>query len=351
MQRVFPWTGDADNPGTGVKILGGIESGQALIRSIDHQYTDPAATIPGTQIQQANVIGWTMPEEFAGFVKKAMRTGSDFKERAIEFFDSDKDATISTTSIKAGGEIKALGPFLQITSTTQPEAIHTYLSAEDAMSGFLNRFIFVSGESRDARPAQWLPKHAPDLTKAEAGLRMIMKFAETHDGFEVPYTDDGLLAWEVLFTKVEALKLQCGPMAVRLDLYLKKIMLLFALNEHKTAIDAGLVERMYPILDHLLANYTRITGELYWRSDDDCQNAILNYVAKKNDSGAHPSKKEIVDTIKRPTQGRSRFEIMRALDVLEKLDMIQPVKVVRKGATGPHKTGYKLGGHAGGMTT
>ncbi len=349
MQRVFPWTGDADNPGTGVKVLGGVESGQALIQYSNHFYTDPAAVVPGTQIQQPNVIAWTMPEEFAGFVKKAMRTGSDFKERAIEFFDCDMDAVISTTS-RSGGEITALGPFLQITSTTQPEAIHTYLSAEDTMSGFLNRFIFVSGESRDERPAQWLPKHAPDLTRAEAGLRAIMKFAESHDGLEIPYTDDGIAAWEILFKRVEFAKVGTGPMAVRLDLILKKIMLLFALNEHKVAINADLVKRMTPILEHLLVNYTRITGELYWRADDDCQNAILVYVTKKNESGGHPSKKEITDAIKRPMQGRSRFDIMRALDVLEKLDMIQPVKIMRKGATGPHKTGYKLGGAAGGLT-
>lgn len=340
LNMVMPWTGTADMPGTGVKVMGGVESGQALIRAIGHEYEDPASSVPGTMISQVGVRGWTMPEEFAGFVKKAMRSGSDFKERAIEFYDVGKDGVVSTTSIKAGGEIKAQGPFLQITSTTQPEAIHTYLAAEDAVSGFLNRFVFVSGPSRDVRPARWLPLDAPDLARAADGLRRIVEFCETNDGLEMPYTEDGSAAWERLFILVEKSKHITGPMSVRLDLYLKKLMLIFAINEHKTAIDADIVNRMEPIMQHMLACYSRITGELYWRADDDCQNAILKYVHKKNESGAYPRRKEIVDAIKKPIQGRSRFDIMRALDVLDKLEMLSVVKVKNK--TGPERQGYKI---------
>lgn len=340
LHEVMPWTGTSEMPGTGVKVLGGVESGQALIRAIGHEYEDPAAAVPGTMISQANVRGWTMPEEFAGFVKKALRSGSDFKERAIEFYDVGRDGVVSTTSVKAGGEIKAIGPYLQITSTTQPEAIHTYLAAEDAVSGFLNRFIFVSGPSRDVRPSRWTDADRPDLTKASAGLRLLVEFCETNAGLDMPYTEDGSKAWDELFIIVEKNKYLTGPMAVRLDLLLKKLMLIFAINEHKTAIDASIVHRMEPIMQHLLACYSRITGELYWRSDDDCQNAILKYVHKKNEAGAYPRRKEIVDAIKKPVQGRSRFDIMRALDVLDRLEMLTVVKV--KKTRGPDAQGYKI---------
>lgn len=343
LETVMPWTGTKETPGTGVKVMGGVESGQALIKMMNHEYEDPASSIPGSMIAQENVVGWTMPEEFAGFVKKAMRQGSDFKERAIEFFDVGKEGSVSTTSIKAGGEISAKGPFLQVTSTTQPEAIHTYLAAEDAISGFLNRFIFVSGPSREARPARWLLSDMPDLSRATAGLRAIQAFAEAHDGLMLPWTPDGSIAWDALFMEVERIKHQVGPIAVRLDLQLKKLMMLFALNEHKTAIDADLVNRMRPVMGHLVACYQRIIGELHWRSDDDCQDNILKYIHAKNaDSKTHPGRKEIVDAVKRPTQGRSRFDILRALDVLEKLDMVTVVKVERPGKTGPSRQGYKI---------
>lgn len=340
VREVLPWTGTDSLPGTGVKILGGIESGQALVKGITHEYDDPAPIVPGMKVSQPNVRGWTLPEEFAGFVKKAMRMGSDFKERAIEFFDVGRDGEVAVNAIKHGGEIKAVGPFLQVTSTTQPDAIHTYLSSEDSVSGFLNRFVFVTGPSRDARPPRWTMAHAPDLTRAIDGLKAIVAFCEAHDGLDMPYTPDGDAAWTALYGKIEALKEETGPMAVRLDLVLKKVMLLMAINEHRTEIDANLVMRMEPVMKHLLANYTKITGDLYWRSDDACQDAITAYIDKKNKAGSHPRKKEIVDSLKRPTVGRSRFDIGRALDLLEKLEIIKTVKV--KSSRGPDRMGYKI---------
>lgn len=341
MREVMPWTGTESMPGQGVKVLGGIESGQALIKGVIHEYDDPspASGIPG-MIQQPNVSAWTMPEEFAGFCKKAMRLGSDFKERAIEFFDMGRDGEVSVNAVKYGGEVKAMGPYLQITSTTQPEAIHTYLSAEDTMSGFLNRFVFVMGPSRDARPPRWTRAHAPDLTRAAAGLKALVEFCNRHDGLDLPYSYSGDVAWASLYGSIERLKLETGPMSVRIDLVLKKVMGLLAINEHRTEIDSDLVERMEPIMSHLLANYTRITGDLYWRADDACQDAILEYVKIKNDAGLHPRKKEIVDSLKRNTQGRSRFDIGRALDLLEKLEIIKIVQV--KSARGPVRTGFKI---------
>lgn len=341
MREVLPWTGTESMPGKGVKMLGGIESGQALIKGIMHEYEDPAPAsgIPGL-IQQPNVRALTMPEEFAGFVKKAMRLGSDFKERAIEFFDMGRDGEVSINAVKYGGEVKALGPYLQVVSTTQPDAIHTYLSAEDTVSGFLNRFVFVMGPSREERPSRWTRAHAPDLTRSVAGLKALVEFCEHHEGLDLPYTPAGDAAWTHLYGHIERLKVESGPMAVRLDLILKKVMGCFAINEHRTEIDADLVERMEPIMNHLLANYTRITGDLYWRPDDACQDAILEYVRTKNENGQHPRKKEIVDSLKRNTPGRSRFDLGRALDLLEKLEIIKVVKV--KNARGPDRTGFKI---------
>ncbi len=342
MREVMTWTGTESMPGKGVKNLGGIESGQALIKGIMHEYEDPAPAtgIPGSMIEQPNVRGLTMPEEFAGFVKKAMRLGSDFKERAIEFFDVGRDGEVSVNAVKYGGEVKVTGPFLQVVSTTQPDAIHTYLTSEDTVSGFLNRFVFVMGPSRDERPPRWTRAHAPDLTRAASGLRALVEFCEHHDGLEMPYTPAADAAWSALYDRIEGLKLDTGPMAVRLDLILKKIMLLFAINEHRTEIDADLVIRMETVMSHLLANYTRITGDLYWRPDDACQDAILEYIYIKNEAGQHPRKKEIVDSLKRNSQGRSRFDIGRALDLLEKLEIIKVVKV--KSQRGPERTGFKL---------
>lgn len=341
IREVMPWTGTESMPGKGVKILGGIESGQALIKGVMHEYEDPAPAsgVPGL-VQQPNIRAWTLPEEFAGYVKKAMRLGSDFKERAIEFYDVSRNGEVSVNAIKYGGEVKVIGPYLQVTSTTQPEAVHTYLSSEDAVSGFLNRFVFVSGPSREERPPRWTKAHAPDLTRATAGLKSLVEFCERHDGTDITYTTDGDAAWSSMYRRIEELKATTGAMAVRLDLVLKKVMLLFAINEHRTSIGADLVLRMEPIMNHLLANYTRITGDLYWRPDDACQDAILEYVMKKNADGQHPRKKEIVDSLKRPTLGRSRFDIGRALDLLEKLEILKIVKV--KSARGPERLGYKL---------
>jgi hypothetical protein len=341
IKDVFPWTGTPTMTGTGVKILGGVESGPALIKGIMHEYEDPATTTPGTLIQQPNIRGWTIPEEFAGFVKKAMRMGSDFKERAIEFYDVGREGDVTLTAIKHGGEVKALGPFLQITSTTQPEAIHHYLTAEDVVGGFLNRFIFAAGPCRAERPSRWTAAHAPKLDRAADGLRAIAGFADHHDGLLLSYTDAGSIAWDHLYRRIEILK-STGPMAVRLDLFIKKVMTLFALNEHKTVIDADLVDRMEPVMNHLLMNFTKMTGDLYWRPDDDCQDAIMRYLQHKNADGLYPRKSEIVAAVKRPTMGRSRFDAGRALDLLEKIEMIEVVDV-QAGKRGPKRRGYRIG--------
>lgn len=278
----------------GVLFLSSPGSAEALIDSLHHETFD----INTNQIDHlAPVTGLLKFEEFASFMAKAGRMGSSLKEVMIELYDISEGDEVTTNS-RTSGNVKAYSPFLQALTTTQPNAIHGFLKRIDSESGFLNRWVFAAGAARVA-PISYGVAQA-DIDVAADQLIDLKKWCERRHEFVL----DGpaFKAWDKFFHKTFAPQRtgaeQLDSIQSRIELILKKLIVLFTINEKLSQPTAKVVEQAVSLYDYLVASYSLITGDISQTDRTACEERIIEVVKKHQEkfagkSSEYPTKHDI----------------------------------------------------------
>ena len=331
LDEALPYDPDPTKGSSGIKMVSSVGSSEALIKSFTHEIQDPS-TMKVTGL--APVRGLVRVEEFATFVAKSSRSGNPMKETLIELHDAYKrDVTHYSLS---GGIMRAHNPFCQMITTTQPKAIHAFMRRTDADSGFMNRWVFATGLRRRERIAHGGVQI--DIDESVKHLKALRTWCGT--GHEMFLRDDALNAWEKFFHG------NIGPMLdttdesmfSRIDLTLKKIIVLLSINEKLPHPTPDVVERATSLYPYLRQTYRMFSHDIAHDEDEECQNRIVGLIEKyesKYQTG--PTLREIVMRI----SGKfAKTSIERAIRTLELLDMIQVDKSQK--ARGPAAKRYKL---------
>lgn len=321
LNDVMPWTGE-DDPTTdpsGVLHLSSPGSSEALIDSFTFEVLDPATS---KLDHLAQVKGLLKIEEFASFISRASRTGSSLKETLIEMYDVLR--TKVTTHSRKSGITQASSPFCQMITTTQPRAIHAYLRKTDAESGFLNRWVLAAGKPRVTPIAYG--HTAIDISKAARFLRDITAWAMDEKLYILE--GDALEAWQEFFysklTEIKSGKEDVDNMSARIDLTLKKIIILLCVNEKLEKPTGDAVRRAVSLYEYLTVTYSSFSKDIIFNDVTGCQQKIVAIVEHYQDEYKKcPTRRDINKML----GGKYETEIqVKAFRHLIELDVIQELE-------------------------
>lgn len=301
IEAALPYNSDIHS---GVQVMQGVASGEQLISMFDGTIRDPAT---GKPVGSASVTGLVEYPELSDLTSRALRPGNTLKSTIHQL--ADTKALVGTSS-RTGGRLTAAHPYACLTTTTQPDSLKGLLQENDTKSGFLNRFVFVTGKPK---------KHVAiggiyvDMTAAVDPLRRI-------NG-----QPDRILTWsppaQALFEhhfyeRLEPAQ-QSDEMLARIDLLTKKLILIFTLNEGLNEVTTEIVERSIYLFDYLVSVY-RLTGErvLGKHQNAEIYEELMRHIRNLTPKSKFgPTKKDVKDRIKRkgwdPKVVEQLFEIIK----------------------------------------
>lgn len=251
-------------------------SGEALVREFQHQIDDP--TTPGKKFD-CPVRGIIEFDEMVSLVAKGTRTGSSLKPMLMELFDGPRELGNSTIT---NGRVVAVQPFGQVITTTQNRSIRHVLTNNDDASGFVNRWTFVTGLPK---PPKSINNLVLNFDTAAAKLKSIHHWASSKerlilapDAFEL--FDDFILN-KVLPAKDKSEEF--SDIFNRMDLLLKKLLVLITCNEKELVIQKSSVEKMIGIYPYLLKVYGMVDASMAESLAGELAEAIASTINKYYD--------------------------------------------------------------------
>lgn len=281
----------------GVKLISAPGSGEAFIDEFDHSVVD--INDPKVKIHYP-VNGLYRESELATFIKRTSRNGSTIREIAMDLYD--RSHPVSSTS-RGAGTATAKDHFMQMVTSTQPESVARLLSDADASAGFLNRWFFAFGSSKK-RPA----RHAfrIDTTPCVDLLRNVKAWA-SQERLVVWKDQAAGEAWDSFYdNEIEPIvHREDANIVARLPLFAKKLLLLFAINDHSEEVTLAHVISLKMIWPYILKCYGIVKENVGIGTLEQCARAIEVYVeARPNDiftfrqiekqSGARKFSKELI---------------------------------------------------------
>jgi hypothetical protein len=311
---------------TGVKIVPVPASGENLIKQFDHVAWDP--TNPGKKTFSIHtpVNGIVDYDEFASLLARASRQGSTLKQIVMGFSDSRHKVT---TSSNTGGEFEALDPFCSITASTQPKAVRKLLTNTDTGSGFLNRWVFVGGLRKQREVVGGAHSRIRvDLTAAVEELQFVHAWSGKPK--EIRFTDEALNEYET-FSRKTIFPIQQkdnSDLLTRLDLTMKRLILLFCINEKREEVTVEIVRAVEPILEYLIRCYAILSAEIGISSMSEIATEIMRHIKRIEDqTGRGASVRDISMRLKR--KNYSPDLIKRTLETMVALDWIDLDKTTK----------------------
>jgi energy-coupling factor transporter ATP-binding protein EcfA2 len=303
---------------TGVKIIRGAGSGEHLISQFDHNIPDPSR--PKMSLGTVPIKGLIEYNELSALTARSDRTGSAIKPVLLEFYDASP--RIGTGSI-GGGTKMAIDAFASSWTSTQPKALNKLVHQSDSDSGFLNRWFFVSG--REKRRVA-IGGELIDIGPSVFPLQAIRTF---YDG------DPKMLPWSqaahALFDKfyhdvIEPSKrADESGMLSRLDLFYKKLVLLFTANVMADEIPVEAVEQMIACHEYVMICYGVPTKRLSETSFSLIEDDVMRVIQRKLAAGKPgPTVGELSKALKR--KGHRSDIVVRVLDTMTKLGQIQAIQ-------------------------
>lgn len=300
---------------SGVKVIPVPGSGEYLIKTFVHSYTDPSAA-KGVPPVISAVNGIVDFDEFAALLARANRQGSTLKSTIMALADANPVVAIGSMT---HGEFRAVDPFCSITASTQPKAIRTLVTKADAGSGFINRWLFVSGIAKEK---QVFSEDNIDLSRAIDELTKLKGWcgSERRIGIE-----DDALPRVISFYKTTIYPKQetdDTDLLARMDLMFKKFMLLLTINNREMKVTEDTLERIKPLFNYLVKCYALIHEEIGMTEAHMVGNDLLDVIRKhqeKHKRGA--TTREIQRYLHRrkytPTQIKQMLDNLVALDWVE----------------------------------
>lgn len=248
-------------------------SGESLIDCMVSKEIAYPNAIPGDpSTTTGRVKAFIDIDELETFTSKSNHQTSTLRPILTSMYGGGVVATQS----RGRGMSAAHEPYLSLATNVPPESLRTIVHKGDTFSGFLNRFTFayISDEKLTAKEQDFFSDEVDFDEYALADkLRKVLHWCQHRRS--ISYTTE---AKQTLrdFYKAELGKNSplvnpsADPMFARLELAVKKYLLLFAVNEMKEVVDVPIVEkaiRMYWISRESLASVgvkvgSSATGEL-----------------------------------------------------------------------------------------
>lgn len=279
LEKALPYKKDEDEP-KGVLLVKSPASAEALIQRFSKPVMDPVN--PKMVAFHAPVRGLVEYNELSALVGRSSRQGSVIKPTLIEFYDCSN--VVSTESITSGVKF-AQSPFASMFTTTQPKAIKELVQSADADSGFLNRWVFVSGQQKERYS---LGGAEIDTAPSIPLLHAVRSW--TGRGKRIGFNTDAAERWHRFFTDIirPQQKRDDTAMLTRMDLLLKKLFLLFAANELKDSVDLDIVNRVIKMYPYLVQAYGIPSSQIGSTVKSEITEDVLRHCERltlKNKSG------------------------------------------------------------------
>jgi len=323
VDKVLPFKIDMDYP-DGVKEIPTPNSAEYLIKAFSHPIQ--GVTGAGTMVVTgyAPIRGIIRFEELSSFKNIAGRSGSDLGSRMLEFYDCKHRVT---TGSRATGDTIAELPFASAFTTTQPKSLSRILSQADEDSGFLNRWLFVGGHPK---PGKFWGNVSIDLSAAEKELFRIHVWANDEKAVSLSREAE----WQAnrdLNDFITKDKDEYDPALGRIDLTIKKICLLFAINEMSTEITLDIYNRAMKLYEYIKAY--AIFRQEYLEAESQQSLAEREIVTKikqfNKRTGDWPTAREIVRS-GLPRSVRGTQELSKMLESLTKVNILRAVTLAQK---------------------
>lgn len=327
--QALPYDPDADPASKGAKWIHNPGSPEFLVDEFSKAITDP---VTNKIVGYASVRGIILINEFSTFMAKGDRSGG-LKGQITSMFDDHRAAIGSRGKIS-----NAEGIFCSILTSTQPAAIADILKRTDLLSGFSNRFIYPKGTYKELqafRNSYFNPDKPVEL------LRELRAWAGS--GRIIDLDGGGRALFEEFFhDQIVPLKKADFPMLVRMDLIIKKIILLLAANEHTIWANAELVSRAISFYNYLRFTWDTLTGNVITGGDEEVLAWIQDYIREywKATAGTFPGQNELARKIPRRY---TKEGVRKGLNTLESLGIVHKVEYrPAPGAAGRPTTRWHL---------
>lgn len=268
----------SDANSKGVRKVSAPGSAEVLIHNFQKPVADPSDT--KRIAYYAPVRGLIDFNELSSLVGRTNRQGNVTIPTLMQFYDMEN--IISTSSMSHGAK-EAHYPYASALTTTQPAALRGLLSRNDAASGFLNRWIFASGGEKQRYAIGGV---RIDTTPAVKPLQDILGWSASFLADEmIQWSDEAAQAFTTFFhTQIMVdRKRDQSDLLTRMDLLLKKLILLFTANRRLKVVPVEAVNEAIACYDYLVASYNVISGEIGTSISTEVADAVLAYAKKEFD--------------------------------------------------------------------
>lgn len=301
----------------GVRVLPNASSGEIVVKWFQHEVLDVnGKPIPGQFLPMRVLVN---SEELAGIVTRSSRQGNTLKDILMDLYDCK--SSIDSNSL--ANSLSAPQPFGSVVTTTQNKSIREVISKKDNSSGFVNRWVFATGVPK---PERAINKVQVDLIRAGGLIRLINGECSTKK--VVDWSSEAESAWERFFhARVVPDKKRGDEAEVfqRIDLLLKKLFLLFTINNRELVVSGDTVQRVLQIYPYLVESYDVIGEQVSATSQGDDEDYVLSVVSRMAKQGKQPTPRDVFQMTKKriPNTGMVRkiLENFVALDVLQKFNI------------------------------
>lgn len=283
-------------------------SGEVLVKMLKGDYSSGPGMPP---YHLGDVKGYLDFDELSELIGKASRTGSVLKDKLLELYDTPE--SISNHSLTSGRH-EALRPFVSLTTSTQPETMRKLMTKSDVHSGFLNRFVFVTGTPK-TKVAFGTP--TVDVIPPSLRLAAINEWIKNHPAgvVRLGWTPEAIELWTDFFH--ENLATSRGDIMQRLAFVLKKTFMLMAVNGKRENVEAADVRRGLELYEFLVSSFTEVEDRSLSNVDySDMEAEILQWIRQQYRTD--PSKAITASAVHRRFHSRkwtlkSINEVMKAL--------------------------------------
>lgn len=289
MYQAMPYKVE-DPTGKGVEMIKSPASAEALISMFVNPIPDP--TDPKKLAGFAPVKGIIEFNELASLVGRAGRKGNVLKPTLMEFYDGAR--VIATTSM-TNGRSRAENAFACLFTTAQPKALKDLIREGDASSGFLNRIIFASGR---AKKRIGIGGKKIDITPAIAPLKEVQGWVGF--GKTITWTDATMDLFNAHFERT-ILPIQQGDdsgLLDRLDLLMKKLILLFCINERLKVVTEEVIEKAISMIPYLIASYGVPAAHIGSTINSEAEAEIMRHIGRLTPTKGGVSMRDLMKLIK-----------------------------------------------------
>lgn len=262
----------------GVRRVSAPGSAEVLIQNFQKAVEDPIN--PKIVAYYAPVRGIIDFSELSSLVGRTNRTGSVMIPTLMQFYDMDR--LIATSSMGTGTK-EAHWPFASAFTTTQPKSLKNLISKQDASSGFLNRWVFVPGTYKKKLA---IGRVSVDMTDAAIKLQEVIGWASAFNPSDlVTWSEDAAALFTKFFheTVEKDKRDDQSDMLTRMDLLMKKLVLLFTANRRLREVPVESVRDAISLYTYLIDAYSIPAGQLGTSLASEVADAIISVTKKQFD--------------------------------------------------------------------